>query len=85
MTEAEMKLALLRYNMLSKERADAAYMWRHAGESVCYESKWSMCWDEMSKMRDELRECGYEFASIGYKVVGKVRHEEYKIVPISNC
>ena len=35
MTEAEMKLALLRYNKLSKERADAAYMWGHAGESVC--------------------------------------------------
>ena len=84
MTEIELKLALLRYNMLSKERADAAYMWRHAGESVCYESKWSMCVDEMSKIKADLRECGYEFASIGYKVVGKVQHEEYKIVPISN-
>ena len=27
MTETEMKLALLRYNTLSKEKADAAYMW----------------------------------------------------------
>lgn len=85
MTEAEMKLALLRYNLLSKERADAAYMWTLTGESVRYESKWSMCVDEMSKMRDELRECGYEFASIGSKVVGKVQHEEYKIVPMSNA
>ena len=39
----------------------------------------------MKKIEDELRECGYEFASIGYKVVGKVQHEEYKIVPISNA
>ena len=85
MTETEMKLALLRYNLLSKERAEAAYMWTLTGESVCYESKWSMCVDEMSKMRDELRKCGYEFASIGSKVVGKVQHEEYKIVPMSNA
>ena len=85
MTETEMKLALLRYNTLSKEKADAAYMWGHAGESVCYESKWSMCMDEMKKIEDELRECGYKFASIGYKKVGKVQHEEYEIVPISNA
>ncbi len=84
MTETEMKLALLRYNMLSKERADAAYMWRHAGESVCDEARWSKCADEMSEIKADLRECGYEFASIGYKVVGKVQHEEYKIVPMSN-
>lgn len=88
MTEAELKLTLLLYNMLSKERADVAYMWRYAGESVCDEarwSKWSKCVDEMSKIKADLRERGYEFASIGYKVVGKVQHEEYKIVPISNC
>ena len=40
MTEIEMKLLLTRYNKLSEERAEAAYMWRHAGESVCYMSKW---------------------------------------------
>lgn len=85
MTEIELKLLLLRYNNLSKERAKAAYMWRCTGESVCYESKWSMCVDEMSKIKADLRECGYEFASIGYKVVDKVQHEEYKVVPISNC
>ena len=84
MTETEMKWALFRYNKLSEEKADAAYMWRHAGESVCYESKWSMCMDEMLKMRDELRKRGYEFASTGYKVVGKVQHEEYKIVPVNS-
>lgn len=84
MTEAEIKTALLRYNKLSEERADAAYMWRHAGESVCDEARWSKCMDEMSKIRDELRECGYELASTGYKKVGKVQHEEYKIVPVNS-
>ena len=84
MTEAEIKLALLRYNKLSEATAEAAYMWRHAGESVCYESKWSICMDEMSKIRDELRECGYELASTGYKKVGKVQHEEYKIIPVNS-
>ena len=84
MTETELKLVLLRYNMLSKERADAAYMWRHAGESVCDEAKWSKCVDEMSKMRDELRECGYEFDNAGCKVVGKVQYNIYTIVPVSN-
>ena len=84
MTETELKLVLLRYNMLSKERADAAYMWRHAGESVCDEAKWSKCVDEMSKMRDELRECGYEFGNAGCKVVGKVQYNVYTIVPVSN-
>ena len=84
MTETELKLALLRYNMLSKERADAAYMWRHAGESVCDEAKWSKCVDEMSKMRDELRECGYEFDNAGCKVAGKVQYNVYTIVPMSN-
>ena len=84
MTEIEMKLLLTRYNKLSEERAEAAYMWGHAGESVCYESKWSMCMDEMEKMEDELRKRGYKFASIGYKRVGKVQHEEYKIVPVNS-
>ena len=84
MTETELKLVLLRYNMLSKERADAAYMWRHAGESVCDEARWSKCVDEMSKMRDELRECGYEFGNAGCKVVGKVQYNVYTIVPVSN-
>ena len=84
MTEIEMKWALFRYNKLSEEKADAAYMWGHAGESVCDEARWSKCEDEMSKMRDELRKRGYEFASIGYKRVGKVQHEEYKIVPANS-
>ena len=84
MTETEMKLALLLYNMLSKERADAAYMSAHTSE-YAYDDEQLKCIAKMKKIRDDLRECGYEFASIGYKVVGKVQHEEYKIVPISNA
>ena len=84
MTEIEMRLMLLRYNKLSEERAVAAYMWRHAGESVCDEAKWSKCVDEMSKMRDELWSRGYKFDSTGYKKVGKVQHEVYKIVPVNS-
>lgn len=84
MTEAEMKLALLRYNMLSKERADAAYMWRHAGESVCYESKWSKCMDEMSEMMGDLRKDGYKFIPTYFKKVGKFQYQVYDIVPVSS-
>ena len=84
MTETEMELALLRYNKLSEERAVAAYMWRHAGESVRDEAKWSKCVDEMSKMRDELWSRGYKFDSTGYKKVGKAQHEVYKIVPMNS-
>ena len=84
MTEAEMKLALLRYNMLSKERAEAAYMWGHADESVCYESEWSKCMDEMSKMMDDLRKDGYEFIFTNFKRVGKFQYQVYDIVPANN-
>lgn len=84
MTEAEMKLALLRYNMLSKERAEAVYMWGHTGESVCYESKWSMCVDEMSKMMDDLRRDGYKFIFTNFKRVGKFQYQVYDIVPVNS-
>ena len=67
MTEIEMKLLLTRYNKLSEERAEAAYMWSHAGESVCYQSKWSMCMDEMEKMMNDLRNDGKEFNSMQEK------------------
>ena len=84
MTEAEMKLALLRYNMLSKERADAAYMWGHAGESVCYESKWSKCMDEMSKMMADLRKNGYEFIFTHFERAGKFQYQVYDIIPVNS-
>lgn len=85
MTEIEMKLLLTRYNKLSKERAEAAYMWGHGGESVCYESKWSKCIDEMSKMMGDLRKDGYKFIFTNFKRVGKFQYQVYDIVPANNC
>ena len=84
MTEIEMRLMLLRYNKLSEERAEAAYMWGPASESAYWESRWSMCVDEMSKMRDELWSHGYKFAPTGYKKVGKAQYEVYKIIPVNS-
>ena len=84
MTEAEIKTALLRYNMLSKEEADAAYMWGHAGESVCYESKWSKCMDEMSKMMADLRKNGYKFIFTHFERAGKFQYQVYDIIPVNS-
>ena len=84
MTEEEMKLALLRYNMLSKERAEAAYMWGHAGESVCYQSKWSKCMDEMSEMMNDLRKDGYKFIFTHFERAGKFQYQVYDIIPVNS-
>ena len=84
MTELEMKLLLTRYNKLSKERAEAAYMWGHFGESVCYESKWSKCIDEMSKMMNDLRKDGYKFIFTHFERVGKFQYQVYDIVPANS-
>lgn len=79
MTEEELKLLLLRYNILSKERSEAAYMWRHAGESVCDEAKWDKCRREMRKIEEDLHENGYELVDDGDEVKGKVRYSVCKI------
>ena len=84
MTEIETKLLLTRYNKLSEERAEAAYMWGHAGESVCYQSKWSKCMDEMSEMMNDLRKDGYKFIFINFKRVGKFQYQVYDIVPANS-
>ena len=84
MTEEEMKLALLQYNMLSKERAAAAYMWGHAGESVCYQSKWSKCMDEMSEMMNDLRKDGYKFIFTHFERAGKFQYQVYDIIPVNS-
>ena len=84
MTEMELKLVLARYNMLSKERAIAAYRCEHtdADECIRHGNEWSDCTIDMVWMRDDLRKCGYRFAFIDYKTTGKVKYEVYKIVPI---
>lgn len=87
MPETEMKLALLRYNMLSKEKATAVHMFvcAHADKSSYYNDKWEECIDEMMKMEDDLRKDGYEFVSTGYKTAGGVSYRVYEIVPVNNC
>ena len=86
MTGMELKLVLLRYNMLSKEKAVAAYMCQHTDGSECihYGDKSSECTIEMRKMEDDLHKDGYRFAFIDYKTVGKVKYEVYKIAPANN-
>ena len=86
MTEIELKLMLLRYNLLSKEKAIAAYMCEHtdAGKSSYYDNEWTDCTIDMVWMRDDLRKCGYRFAFIGYKTTGKVKYEVYKIAPMGD-
>lgn len=80
----ELKLMLARYNMLSKERAIAAYRCEHTDGDECihHEDGWSDYTIDMVWMRDDLRKCGYRFAFIGYKTTGKVQYEVYKIVPL---
>lgn len=82
MTEIELKLMLLRYNMLSKEKAVAIHMYEHAGKSSYYDDKWEECIDEMMRMGDDLRKYGYKFICTGIKAVGETSYSAYKIVPI---
>ena len=76
MSEIELKLALLRYNMLSKERADAAYMWRLTG---IRDSNWSEYEDEAREMMKELSKYSYAFAYAGSKKAGEVEYAVYKL------
>ena len=85
-TEAELKLVLLRYNMLSKEKATAVhmYVYAHADKSSYYDDKREECIDEMIKMEDDLRKYGYKFVYNGTKAAGRISYSAYKIVPIDN-
>lgn len=82
MTEEKLNLLMLRYNSLSKERSEAAYMWGHAGESVCDEAKWDECRREMEEIEEDLHRNGYELVDDGDEVKGKVRYSIYKIAPM---
>lgn len=84
MTEAELKLSLLRYNMLSKEKATAVHMFvcSHADKSSYYDDKWEEYTDEMVKMEDDLRKYGYKFVYNGIKEADGISYSVYKIVPI---
>ena len=84
MTEAELKLMLLRYNMLSKERAEAAYMWSLTGRSEYERARWLEYVDEMVKISNELRSYGYELICTGIKTTSKTQYRVYKTVHVSS-
>ncbi len=76
MTGSELELALLRYNMLSKERAEASYKWRLTG---IRDSKWSEYEDEARETMKELSKYSYAFAYAGSKKAGEVEYAIYKL------
>lgn len=85
MTEIELKLTLLRYNVISKEESAAASEYMRAGETASYEDKLFKCINEMTRMEDDLRKDGYKFTCIGSRTEDGVRFNVYKIVPTDNC
>ena len=84
MTEAELKLLLLRYNMLSKKDDIFADMCIHANTIAGHEHEWAECIEEMTEIKNELHEHGYEPVYADYKTEGKVSYSVYKLAPISN-
>ena len=82
MTEAELKLLLLRYNVLSKERAEAAYMWSLTGRSEYEKARWSEYVDEMVEISNELRNYRYDLVCTGTKTTSKTQYRVYKIVHV---
>ena len=83
MTEIELKLMLLRYNMLSRERVTAAYRCFRADEDPWYDAEWSKCAKEMTEMELDLRKRGYKFTYADVKTADGIEYDVYKIVPIS--
>ena len=82
MSETELKLLLLRYNTLSKERAEAAYMWSLTGKSAYEKARWLEYVGEMEKISNELRSYGYELVCTGTKATSKTQYRVYKIVHV---
>ena len=80
MTEAELKLFLLRYNMLSKRESTASYMCLQTGENMYCNAEWSRCVDEMIEAGSYLRKHGYELAYADVKTTGGIEYDVYKIV-----
>ena len=76
MTDIELNLLLLRFNMLSKERAEASYKWRLTG---IRDSKWPEYEDEAREMMKELSKYSYAFAYAGSKKAGEVEYAVYKL------
>ena len=84
MTEAGLKLMLLRYNMLSKKDDMFADMCIHANTIAGHEHEWAECIDEMTEIKNELHSYGYELIYDDYKTEGKLCYSVYKLVPIDN-
>ena len=84
MTETELKLLLLRYNMLSKKDDIFADMCIHDSKIEGYEYEWAECIDEMTEIKNELRSYGYELVYDDYKREGKLCYSVYKLAPIDN-
>lgn len=84
MTEAGLKLMLLRYNMLSKKDDIFADMCIHANTIAGHEHEWAECIEEMTEIKNELRKHGYELVYDDYKTEGKLCYSVYKLVPIDN-
>lgn len=80
MIETVLKLMLLRYNMLSKEKAAATSKCMHTGE----DDEWAECVDEMTKMEDDLRKYGCEFVRTSSKAAGETRYNVYTIALTNN-
>lgn len=83
-TEIELKLLLLRYNMLSKKDDIFADMCIHDSKIEGYEYEWAECIEEMSEIKKELREHGYRPAYDDYRTEGKVSYVVYKLVPVDD-
>lgn len=83
-TEIELKLLLLRYNMLSKKDDIFADMCIHDNKIEGYEYEWADCIAEMTEIKNELREYGYRPAYDDYRTEGKVSYVVYKLVPVDN-
>ena len=83
-TEIELKLLLLRYNMLSKKDDIFADMCIHDNKIEGHEYEWADCIAEMSEIKNELREYGYKLVYDDYKTEGKLCYSVYKLVPIDD-
>lgn len=82
MSEIELKLLLLRYNTLSKERVEAACMWSLTGRSEYEKARWLECVGEMEKISNELHSYGYGLVCTGTKTTSKTQYRVYKIVHV---
>lgn len=83
-TEIELKLLLLRYNMLSKKDDIFADMCIHDNKLAGHEDEWAECIAEMTEIKNELREYGYKPVYDDYKIEGKLCYSVYKLVPIDD-